>query len=254
MNTRINAANSGVFPRLGKILPDSFQGLEKTAGSVSKVWKTLTTVVPPPVFTVVPGLQIWCVDLAALVSEERYLSSLLDTTEREEIQQLHHAHDRQKMILRRGVRRVVLGRYLECAPEQLRFERAEHGKPRVPGISFSASSSQLAVLLAVARGAEVGVDVEDVSAFEFTSALAGTCCNHAECGRIAELPAAERAVEFLRLWTAKEAVLKLRGVGFREQVDLPRLLENLLVGERVVEPSLAPPLVASLAVAPLMPS
>ena len=242
------------FPSLGKKSPDTFQGLEKNADSVSKVRKTLIAVVPPPVFATVPGLQIWQADLTILAPQENYLSALLDESEREDIQRLHHARDRQKMILRRGVRRVVLGRYLDCAPEQLHFECAEYGKPRVPGISFSVSSSQLAFLLAVARGAEVGVDVEDASAFEFTSALAGTCCNRAELNRISELPEPARATEFLRLWTAKEALLKLRGVGFRKQVDLPHLLENLLVGELVVGLSLAPPLVASLAVAPLTPA
>ena len=251
VNTRNIAANSGVFPSLGKTPVNFFQGLEKTTDSVSKVWKTLAAI-PLPGGNY--GVEIWLADLATLAPEEDLLSSLLNDTEHEEIHRLHHACDRQKMVLRRGVRRVVLGRYLACPPELLRFERAEHGKPRVPGISFSASSSHQTMLLVVARGAEVGADIEDASAFQFAPALAGTCCSRAERDRITALPEAYRAAEFLRLWTAKEAVLKLRGIGFREQMDLPGLLEKLRAGERVVELPLAPPLVASLAVAPLTPA
>lgn len=236
------------FPSLGKTAPDSFQSLEKTAAPVSKAWQALVPIAPPAALAAVPGLHIWYADLAALAAEASHFESLLDADEREEIRRLRHERDRLNMVVRRGVRRVVLGRELDCAPERLYFERASQGKPSVPGIFFSASSSQSALLLAVARDAELGVDIEDTSAFKFSSALADLCCNRAECDRLAALPVAERATSFLRLWTAKEAVLKLRGAGFRELVDLPRLLETLPPGERVAALDLAPPLIASLAI------
>ena len=244
----VHAVMTERFPTLGKTAPDFFQSLEKTAAPVSNAWKTLVPVAPPAALAAVPGLHIWYADLTALAGEAHYFVSLLDAAEREEIQRLRHEHDRHKMILRRGVRRVVLGRHLDCAPERLHFERASQGKPSVPGLAFSASSSQSAVLLAVTHGAEVGADIEDVSAFQFAPALAGTCCSHAEREHLASLPADVQAAAFLRLWTAKEAVLKLRGTGFREQVNLHHLLENLCVGERVADLPLTSPLVASLAI------
>ena len=213
----------------------------------TRICGALTAVAAPTELAAVPGLHIWCANLAALAADAHYFESLLDAAEHEEIQRLRHEHDRRAMILRRGVRRVVLGRELDCAPERLHFERASQGKPCVPGLFFSASSSQQTALLAVARGAEVGVDVEDTSAFKFSSALADLCCCRAECECLAAAPATEKSAAFLRLWTAKEAVLKLRGTGFRELVDLPNLLQQLSSNERVVELPLAPPLVASLA-------
>ncbi len=215
---------------------------------LSRIYAALTAVAPPAELAGVTGLHIWCADLAALAADAHYFVSLLDADEREEIQRLRHEHDRRAMILRRGVRRVVLGRELDCAPERLHFERASQGKPCVPGLFFSTSSSQSALLLAVTRGAEVGVDVEDTSAFKFSSALADLCCSRVECDCLAAVPATEKSAAFLRLWTAKEALLKLRGTGFRELVDLPHLLQRLSAAERVVEIPLAPPLVASLAI------
>jgi 4'-phosphopantetheinyl transferase len=218
---------------------------------LARIFGALSAIAPPAELAAVPGLHIWCADLAGLAPEANGLAALLDASEHEEIRRLYHERDRLHMVLRRGVRRVVLGRHLHCAPELLHFERAAHGKPCVPGLSFSASSAPQTALLAVTRNAELGVDIEDATQFQFAAELAATCCSDREQGRLAALPEALRAAEFLRLWTAKEAVLKLRGGGFQAGVDLPGLLDHLRAGERVVALPAGPHLCASLAVAPL---
>ena len=215
-------------------------------GDVSKIWKALVAVPPPAAVAGVPGLHIWRADLAALAPEEAHLASVVDETERAEIWRLRQPRDRQRLLLRR-----VLGRYLDLPPALLRFERGLQGQPRLSGLAFSSSCSGDWLLLAMTHGAEIGGDVEEVHECGSTATLIASCCSRSEQDRIAALPAAAREVEFLRLWTAKEAVLKLRGTGFDEGVDLPGLLENLRAGERVVELPAGPQLIASLAVAPL---
>jgi len=217
----------------------------------SKVWQTLVALPPPTAVADVPALQLWCADLAALAPEEDRLALLLDETEHAEIQRLRQPKDRQRLRLRRGLRRIVLGRYLDLPPALLRFERGLHGQPRLTGLAFSSSCSGDWLLLAVTRGAAVGVDVEGTDHFSFTPALTGTCCSRAEQARLRALPEPLCAAEFLRIWTAKEALLKVRGTGFHEGVDLPGLLEALRPHERVVALAAGPALVASLAVAPL---
>ena len=106
----------------------------------------------------------------------------------------------------------------------------------------------------MARGAEVGVDVECVAAFQFTAGLAADYCSRREQDRLATLPETARAAEFLRLWTAKEAVLKLRGTGLGQDAQPASLLEQLRPQERVVELPAGPDLIASLAVGPLTPA
>jgi 4'-phosphopantetheinyl transferase len=218
---------------------------------LSRVWKTLTVLPPPAAVADLHDLQLWCADLAALAPEEARLARLLDETEHAEVLRLHQPRDRQRLCLRRGLRRIVLGRYLNLPPALLRFGRGSQGQPLLSGLAFSSSRSGDWLVLAMTQGAEVGVDVEAVAGFALTPDMVTTCCNPSEQAQLAALPAPARAQGFLRLWTAKEALLKLRGTGFSEAVDLPGLLGSLRTGERMVDLPAGPHLVASLAVAPL---
>src|SRR3984893_14516871 len=61
----------------------------------------------------------------------------------------------------RGTLREVLGRALACAPAEVQFSYASHGKPQVSGstLRFNISHSGALAVIALARF-EVGVDVE----------------------------------------------------------------------------------------------
>lgn len=215
------------------------------------MWKILTALPPPAAVADLHTLQIWCADLAALAPEAARLAQLLDETEHAEILRLRQPKDRQRLCLRRGLRRIVVGRYLDLPPALLRFGRGPHGQPLLSGLAFSSSCSGNWLLLALTQGAEVGVDVEAVAGLALTPDMVSSCCSPSEQAQLAALPATARAQGFLRLWTAKEALLKLRGMGFSADVDLPGLLGSLRADERVVDLPAGPHLVASLAVAPL---
>ena len=91
------------------------------------------------------------------------------------------------------------------------FEYGEHGKPSIvghPDIYFNLSHCREAVVCAVGRY-PVGIDVESVNRYK--KELARYTMNDHEQALIA---AAERPeVAFTRLWTMKEARLKLTGEG-----------------------------------------
>lgn len=105
------------------------------------------------------------------------------------------------------------------------FDYGDCGKPRlrIPrGMEFNLSHCDRAVMCAV--GDEpVGCDVETVppamTAAEWT--FAEYCCNDDELRRISQ---AERPqTELIRLWTMKEALLKLTGCGMTDNLkDLLR--------------------------------
>ncbi len=93
------------------------------------------------------------------------------------------------------------------------FEYGEHGKPRIvghPEIHFNMSHCREAVLC-VLSDRPVGVDIESVR--EYRESLARYTMNDEELKRIGTSP-----VEFIRLWTMKEAVLKLSGEGIRNNM------------------------------------
>jgi 4'-phosphopantetheinyl transferase len=150
---------------------------------------------------------VWVAELDA--TED--LGGLLSPAERERARRFARRRDGRRWGSSRGLLRLLLGEYLHADPRILRLEVGEHGKPRLAGehawLRFNMSHSGAVALYAVAREAEVGVDIEGPRrqlerAFGSASAV--------QLGRLEE---AEREREFLRLWVRHEAQLKCRGVG-----------------------------------------
>jgi 4'-phosphopantetheinyl transferase superfamily len=104
-----------------------------------------------------------------------------------------------------------------------RHERDGHGRPYVPDdpeLRLSVSHAGDVVLVALARGSRVGVDVEAVRERGIARLPA-----HALTERELEAFACDPSLElFLSYWTRKEALLKAAGVGLAVEpslIDLP---------------------------------
>lgn len=96
------------------------------------------------------------------------------------------------------------------------FEYGEHGKPAIighPDIHFNLSHCREAVICAVSNR-PVGIDIESIR--EFKDSLARYTMNEQEVQQIEQ--AAQPNVEFIRLWTMKEAKLKLTGHGITDNM------------------------------------
>ncbi|MCR5642363.1 MAG: 4'-phosphopantetheinyl transferase superfamily protein [Prevotella sp.] len=96
------------------------------------------------------------------------------------------------------------------------FEYGEHGKPSIvghPEIFFNLSHCREAVACAVSRR-PVGIDVESVG--RYREAVARYTMNDKEMALITNAPQPE--VMFTRLWTMKEARLKLTGEGINDNM------------------------------------
>ena len=102
------------------------------------------------------------------------------------------------------------------------FEYGEHGKPFIvdrPEIHFNLSHCREAVVCMVSDK-PVGIDVESIR--EFKESLVHYTMNENE---IRQIEQAERPeMEFIKLWTQKEAVLKLTGEGISR--DMKSVLIN----------------------------
>lgn len=96
------------------------------------------------------------------------------------------------------------------------FVIGPHGKPSLlefPHIHFNTSHCHKAVICAVGD-APVGVDIEGRRSIR--DSLVDYTMNTAEKERIAR--AEDPEMEFLKLWTAKEAVVKLSGEGIQDNL------------------------------------
>jgi len=102
------------------------------------------------------------------------------------------------------------------------FEYGEHGKPAIqghPDIHFNLSHCRQAAICVVSTQ-PVGVDIESIH--RYSESLARYVMSDAEMHQI--LHSDNPAVEFTRLWTRKEAVVKLSGRGITD--NLKHVLEG----------------------------
>ncbi len=91
------------------------------------------------------------------------------------------------------------------------FSIGEHGKPYLknhPDIHFNISHSEQCVVCAVAD-VPIGIDVQKAS--ELNLGVAERVCNEEELTQI--LTSTDKASEFIKLWTQKEAYVKMLGCG-----------------------------------------
>jgi len=128
--------------------------------------------------------------------------------------------DRRRYLFAHGSLRFLLGRQLGIDPDTVAFQRGVTGKPalcerthRQAGIAFNLSHAHGRALVALAKGSEVGVDLERVREEVDTVALSGRFYSPSEHKAVQEARDEDRAGTFFRYWVAKEAVLKAQGIG-----------------------------------------
>ena len=110
------------------------------------------------------------------------------------------------------------------------FEYGEHGKPSIvghPEIFFNMSHCREAAIC-VLSDKPVGVDIESIR--PYNESLARYTMSDEEMIQIES--AVRRDVEFTRLWTLKEAVLKCSGEGIRN--NMKHVLEGLKDAKTVI--------------------
>lgn len=161
---------------------------------------------------------------ATIADGAPHLDALLSPAERARWQAYVQADDRLRFLTGAAVLRRAAAGCLSIAADRLRVDRrcrrcgAQHGKPRLPDhpeLDVSVAHSGEHVVVALARGPQIGVDVEQISDVDVDD-LAGTAFASHEAAELAALPAGERVTAFFRLWTRKESIVKALGVGITD--------------------------------------
>ncbi len=180
-------------------------------------------------------VHLWCATLDESATAVRLVDTL-SADERVRAERFRFERDRRRFVAARGLLRAILGRYLDRAPAALRFCAGPYGKPALTqedgndDLRFNVSHAGDLALFAIARGREVGVDVERVRAEISLDSLIATCCSPQEIVALNACPPRERAAAFFACWTAKEAYLK--GIGRGLSLPLDRLTVDPVVGDR----------------------
>jgi 4'-phosphopantetheinyl transferase len=170
-------------------------------------------------------VHIWCAALDQLPGRVSRLAQLLSVDERERAGRLVFEQHRQHFIVGRGLLRLILGRYLELAPDQLKFEYGRQGKPALanlsgpPALAFNLSHSHGLALYAVASNRALGVDVEAIRRLDDLEAIAKRFFSATEYTVLSSLPPAQKPTGFFNCWTRKEAYIKAIGDGLSYPLD-----------------------------------
>ena len=170
-------------------------------------------------------VQVWLIrtDLpAALLAD---LETLLDDDERQRSGALQLASHRHRFIAAHGAVRVIVGRQLGLPPEQLSWRRGRHGKPELAngraGAHVSLSHSGELAALALA-GRSVGVDIQQLPAELDVARMAARFYPPQEARHVTATSEPSAQVDrFIRLWTRKEACVKVAGGRLFPALKLP---------------------------------
>ena len=170
-------------------------------------------------------VHIWRACLEQEAETVQALSSMLAPDERSRADKFYFQKDRAHFIVARGVLRMLLARYLDIAPEQIRFTYNQYGKPALhdndaaSGLRFNVAHAHGVALYALTRGREVGLDIEFIREDFASLEIAARFFSAREVTMLGTLPAELRTHAFFNCWTRKEAYIKALGTGLAQPLD-----------------------------------
>ncbi|MEI8089748.1 MAG: 4'-phosphopantetheinyl transferase superfamily protein [Opitutaceae bacterium] len=144
--------------------------------------------------------------------------TVLTREERERANRKRLPIDSRRTLSSRACLRLLLGFYLNLAPNQVKLTTIAAGKPILdhftlfPKVEFNVSHSGDWILIGFTRDQPLGIDIEQYRELEFVD-LAEQVFTPSERAQWEALESAQRARDFFRAWTRKEAYLKAIGLG-----------------------------------------
>lgn len=161
--------------------------------------------------------ELW----TAAVGGGRDWAELLSDEELDLAEGLPTDASRDRFACSRGVQRHIAGHYLRTDPRRVRFDRtcprcgADHGRPRIvgAGLDYSVAHTERLVLIGVVHSGRIGVDLDRPPDRAVAARVASGTMTPNELDLLERTPPDERTAAFLRLWTRKEAAVKLSGLG-----------------------------------------
>ena len=164
-------------------------------------------------------VRVHTFSLSACVQRRTELLGQLSAAEQERAQQIRNASRRIGFVASRALLREVLTDFTgnTVGRKQWVFDTGAFGKPQIlvpdmPALHFTISYTTDLLVIAVSEKYELGVDIEAIPP-QIDRTIPWQVLSSAERRALHSLPVDEQFVEFLRLWTLKEAYTKYFGFG-----------------------------------------
>jgi 4'-phosphopantetheinyl transferase len=159
--------------------------------------------------------------------ENRYGEGL-SQDEKARAENLRHPETRSVFIQSRGRLRSLLGHHLGIDPKDVPLVIGPHGKPGCldASLQFNLAHTKGTIVIALAVGCDVGVDVEGGRPLRQREALIREVFSPKEQSFFEGLDEAMMQERFFRGWTLKEAYVKATGRGIAAGLSRVVLEEN----------------------------
>lgn len=169
--------------------------------------------------------HVWIFDVQAPRFGSLAEREVASAQERTRAERMTNPDAARRLLARRTALRLLLSRYVGCGPSDLRIVNAPGGKPVLvplvgdaptrPGLAFSVGHSGDLYCVVVGRERSVGVDVERLRHVARARSIAERWFGPGDRERFVDVVDEDLPLEFMRTWTAKEALAKRHGAGLR---------------------------------------
>jgi 4'-phosphopantetheinyl transferase len=169
-------------------------------------------------------IAVRALDLAGVAPDDwARLAATLDDEERARAARFAFEDDRRSYVAAHALLRAELSRRADRPARDWRFAAATLGKPYLVDpprdLRFSLSHTRGMVAVAIAEGAEVGVDVEPTDRRAESMKLAERFFAPEQIELLRAVEGEARRDLFFAIWTLKEAVIKATGQGLSRALD-----------------------------------
>ena len=179
-----------------------------------------------------PGIYLVKVDSPIDENTFQYMLKFVQSEKQERILKQKIKQNADNMLVSEILAKVVIKKIFGIDIAKQEFNYTEYGKPYLPDypdVHFNISHSGEYVACAVSDK-PIGIDIQKIS--EYNSDVAKRVCNGNELAQIEK--SSDKAYEFTKLWTQKEAVLKMYGTGIASG-DIKHCLENQKIKSKKID-------------------
>jgi 4'-phosphopantetheinyl transferase len=162
------------------------------------------------------AIHCWTVNMQDVAPSASRLSAFLSPDEQQRWSNYRLVSRQQQFLVSRGLLRVLLSQYLSCQPQEIRFQYSDNGKPAIEQVlpnpvRFNIAHSQDWILFAFSQDLELGVDIEVLTSDLNHGAIAQRFLREEEWLAYQQIDAELQQLAFYRIWSRKEALIKLWG-------------------------------------------
>lgn len=176
-------------------------------------------------------IQFWLLHWEDLLSWITYYGKIMSPKEQEYVNRFVNYDDRMRSATGKILTRKLLAHYMNIPQEKVKLSKSNYGKPMLENnhdfsLSFNVSHSGKVVLVAMARGRIVGIDVERQHSMPDYLSLAKNFFTDKEFEIISN---ANNEELFFDYWTAKEAYVKAIGMGLNKELNSFEIRGNKII-------------------------